>query len=63
MDKNEEIFEVTKIISNVRHNNYIVGDYKLCESESKVVLRALEEYLANIKFDGLEVVNTLGSAI
>ena len=63
MDKKEEIFEVTKIISNIRNNNYTVGDYKLCESESKVVLRALEEYLANIKFDELEVVNTLESAI
>lgn len=55
MDRNGEIFEVTKIMGNIKHNNFTVGDYKLCESESEVVMRALSMYLSDLKFDDLHV--------
>ena len=62
MDKNNEIFETTKIMTNIRNHDFSVADYKMCKSESEVVMRALESYLSDLKFDNLKVINTLESA-
>ena len=55
MDRNREIFEITKIMSNIRNSDFTVADYKMCKSESEVVMRALTLYLSDLKFDDLQV--------
>ena len=62
MDKNNEVFETTKIMANIKNHDFSVADYKMCKSESEVVMRALESYLSDLKFDNLKVINTLESA-
>lgn len=42
MDKTTDLFEVTKIINNIKNHNFSVADYKLCESEAKIVSFYLE---------------------
>lgn len=37
-------FEITKTISNITHNNFDIGDYKMCQQESEIVLEALRYY-------------------
>lgn len=55
MDRNREIFETTKIMSNIRNHDFTVADYKMCKSESEVVTRALTLYLSDLKFDDLQI--------
>ena len=51
---NEEIFEVTKTLSNVRNHDYTVGDYKMCKSESDVCIKALELLKKSLEFDNIK---------
>lgn len=55
MDRNEEVFEITKTMSNIRNHDFTVADYKMCPQESDVVLRALEHYKKAIEFNKLSV--------
>lgn len=54
---NDKRFEVTKTISNISHNNYDIGDYKMCKQEADIVLEALRYYQR-----GLEPVSEGGNA-
>jgi len=58
MDRNREIFEITKIMSNIRNHDFTVADYKICKSESEAVMRALSLYLSDLKFDDLQVIQS-----
>lgn len=44
-----KVFEVTKTISNISHNNFDIGDYKMCKQEADIVLVALEKYIDFLK--------------
>ncbi len=44
-----ELFEVTKILNNLKHNDFSVNDYKLCESEADVVIALLEKRKADLE--------------
>lgn len=57
MDITEEKFEVTKIMNNLKQHNFQIQDYKICESEAKVIIDVLEKRLV-----GLETINILESA-
>ena len=39
---NNRLFEVTKIINNLKHNDYEVADYKMCKDEADTTLFYLE---------------------
>lgn len=36
---------------NIKAHNYSIQDYSLSEYESKIVMKALERYLADLKFE------------
>ena len=57
MDITEEKFEVTKIMNNLKQHNFQIQDYKICESEAKVIIDVLEKRLV-----GLETIIILESA-
>lgn len=44
-----KVFEVTKTISNISHNNFDIGDYKMCKTEADIVLEALRNYLNELE--------------
>lgn len=62
MDRNNEIFEATKTMNNLKNHDFSVANYKMCELESKVVMRALSVYLSDLRFDNLHVIDTLDVA-
>ena len=41
----EERLLAQTTLNNVKGNNYSIADYKMCEKESVVVIKALERYL------------------
>ncbi len=48
---NNEIFEVTKIMNNLKNHDFTVQNYKMTVEESDVVIRALGNYLLDLKND------------
>ena len=48
MEIKEELLNITNAINNIRNNDYGIGDYKMCEKESKIVIKALEEYKCDL---------------
>lgn len=53
----EIVFEATKTMSNLKNHDFSVADYKMCSKEADVVIRALQKYIDEINFDGLDVVS------
>ena len=51
MMDNNEIFEVTKIINNLNQHNFTVQTYRMSKEEAEVVMRALGNYLLDLKND------------
>ena len=49
MDGTGEVFEVTKIISNIKQHPFEIADYKMSFQEAEVVKRALQMYLQIIE--------------
>ena len=50
-----ELFEVTKIISNLKNHDYTVQNYKMVKDEADVVIKALEIYKQIIQVDKISV--------
>ena len=50
-----ELFEVTKVINNLRQHNFEIADYKLCKQEAEVVAQALELYRLGLKMEGIDI--------
>lgn len=48
---NNEIFEVTKIMSNLKNHDFTVQTYRMVKEEADVVVRALGNYLLDLKND------------
>lgn len=59
MTQEELLFEITKTRNNIKRHVYSVADYKLCEKESVIVLKALDTYLDAIKNHDYDVVTTM----
>ena len=51
MEINECRLDATVILNNIKAHNYSIQDYSLSEYESKIVMKALERYLADLKFE------------
>ena len=47
----DNLFEITKIINNIKGNDYTVGDYKMCQSEAEFIIPILENEKAGLEFD------------
>lgn len=47
----EQLFDVTRTLSNVKNHDYTVSDYKLCKNESDIVVKALNKYLTDLNYD------------
>lgn len=47
----EERLLTTTTLNNIKAHNYTVADYKLCPKEADVVIKALDHYLRDMKFD------------
>lgn len=50
-----ELFEVTKIISNLKNHEFSVQNYRMVKDEADVVIKALEIYLQLIQADKISV--------
>jgi len=42
VNKNEDMFDVTKILANIKNHDFSVADYKMCKDEADVVIYYLE---------------------
>jgi hypothetical protein len=51
MEINEYRLDATVVLNNIKAHNYSIQDYSLSEYESKIVMKALERYLADLKFE------------
>lgn len=48
---NEEIFEVTKVMNNIKNHDFSVQTYRATKEESEILLKALKNYLLDLKND------------
>lgn len=44
LNKDDLLFEITKIMSNIKHHDFDIGDFKLCKKDSEVVMNALDAF-------------------
>lgn len=47
----EERLEATVILNNLKKHTFSVSNYPMNENEAKVVINALEKYLADLRFE------------
>lgn len=52
---NHEIFEVTKIMSNLKNHDFSVQNYRMVKDEADVVIKALEIYKQFLRADKISV--------
>lgn len=48
---NDEIFEVTKVMNNIKNHDFSVQTYRATKEESEILLKALKNYLLDLKND------------
>ena len=48
---NNEIFEITKIMNNIKNHDFSVQTYRMVKEEADIVNRALAHYLWELKHD------------
>ena len=51
MPINEMRLNATVVLNNIKAHNYSIQDYSLPEYESKIVMKALERFLDDHKFE------------
>lgn len=51
MPINEMRLNATVVLNNIKAHNYSIQDYPLSEHESKIIMKALERYLDDLKFE------------
>ena len=51
MPVSEARLEATVVLNNLKGHTYTVSDYEMSEHESQIVIKALERYLADLKFE------------
>ena len=51
MPINEMRLNATVVLNNIKAQNYSIQDYSLSEYESKIVMKALERFLDDLKFE------------
>ena len=51
MPINEMRLNATVVFNNIKAHNYSIQDYSLSEYESKIVMKALERFLDDLKFE------------
>jgi len=51
MPISEAGLDATVVLNNIKGHIYTVSNYEMSEKESKIVIRALERYLADLKFE------------
>lgn len=51
MPINELSLNATVVLNNIKAHNYSIQDYSLSEYESKIVMKALERFLDDLKFE------------
>lgn len=51
MEINECRLDATVVLNNIKAHNYTIQDYPMSEFESQVVIKALNRYLADLKFE------------
>lgn len=51
MPINEMSLNATVVLNNIKAHNYSIQDYSLPEYESKIVMKALERFLDDLKFE------------
>lgn len=51
MTPSKEGLEVTVILNNLKGHTFSVSNYAMSENEAKIVVNALERYLADLKFE------------
>lgn len=51
MPINEMSLNATVVLNNIKAHNYSIQDYSLPEYESKIVIKALERFLDDLKFE------------
>jgi len=51
MEINECRLDATVVLNNIKAHNYTIQDYPMSEFESRIVIKALNRYLADLKFE------------
>lgn len=45
------LFNITKVLNNLKNNDYTVNDYKMCKEEADVVIALLEDRKAELEYE------------
>ena len=51
-----DIFEVTKTLNNIKNHDFSVANYKMCKEEADICIKALELLRESSEFDKLKVI-------
>lgn len=51
MPINEMRLNATVVLNNIKTHNFSIQDYPLSEFESEIVLKAIERYIDDLKFE------------
>lgn len=47
----DELFETTKVLNNMKNNDYEVGNYKVGKEEADLIIRLLEKHKEELTYD------------
>jgi hypothetical protein len=51
MDKKDELFITTRTLSNMKNNDYSVGNYKVVKEEADLIISLLEQHKNELTYD------------
>ncbi len=43
--------DATIVLNNIKAHNFLIQDYPMAEYEAKIVIKAIERYLDDLKFE------------
>ena len=49
-----DIFEVTKTLNNIKNHDFSVANYKMCKEEANYCIKALELLKKSLEFDNIQ---------
>lgn len=47
----DELFETTKVLNNMKNNDYEVGNYKVGKDEADLIIKLLEKHKDELTYD------------
>ena len=51
MSINEMKLDATVVLNNIKGHNFMIQDYPMAEYESKIIIKAIERYIDDLKFE------------